>query len=95
MTLELEPHMAAKKKTIHLFYNDEITIVLENDGRTVSILLSYLEPKDQCPEVDIKFDKGYILNCFGASLSPAKVTAHGPNVLEGRQIIIPLEPEGC
>ena len=38
--------MASKKKTIQLFYNDEITLVLENDGRTVPILLSYLEPKD-------------------------------------------------
>jgi hypothetical protein len=27
------------------------------DGRTISIVLSYLEPGDQDPEIDIKFDK--------------------------------------
>jgi hypothetical protein len=82
--------MASTKKMVHLFYNDEVTIVLMN-GRTVSIVLSYLGPGDQDPEIDIKFDKDLVLNCFGANLSPAKVTAHGPNVLEDPQIIITLE----
>jgi hypothetical protein len=83
-------HMASKKKMVHLFYNDEVTIVLM-DGRMVSIVLSYLEPGDQDPEIDIKFDKDFGLNCIGANLSLAKVTAHRPNVLEDPQIIIPLE----
>jgi hypothetical protein len=53
-------------------------------------LLSCLEPGEQLPEVDIKFDGDLSLNCFSASLHPAKATEHGGHILEGRQIIVPL-----
>jgi hypothetical protein len=78
---------------IELGSNEEIDVILP-DGRKVSILLSYVEPGEQLPEVDIKFPVECILNCFGEGLRPAKTTEHGHHILEGRQIIIPLERYG-
>jgi hypothetical protein len=77
------------KKLLTLNFNDEVTIDLAG-GQTVSILLSCLDD-DQKAELDIRLRCDMALNCFAAGLSPAKPTEHGPNVLIGRQVIIPLE----
>jgi hypothetical protein len=80
------------KRLIHLDSNDEVLIELPGN-QTVSVLLSCIEPGEQQPEFDFRFPSDLILNCFGAGLRPAKATEHGFNVLEGRQIIVPLEPQ--
>jgi hypothetical protein len=74
---------------VELGYDEEIDILLPDDRR-VSVLLSYLEPGKQFPEVDIKLDADLTLNCFGRNLRPASAAALEPHILEGCQIIIPL-----
>jgi hypothetical protein len=87
-TLEQE---AVTKHTIQLGYNEEIEVILP-DGQKVSILLSYLEPGAQLPEIDIKFPSTVTVNCFLDGLRPAMRTEHGAHILEARQIIVPIPP---
>jgi hypothetical protein len=74
---------------IEVNYNEAIDVLFPG-GRKISILLSYLEPSEQTPEIDIMFDADMILNCFMPGLEPAKPTRHGAHILEGRQIIAAL-----
>jgi hypothetical protein len=90
MTLELEFLTLATRRNL-LNHDDNVIITLARDHK-VSILLSYLEPGAQVPEVDIKFDAHFVLNCFRECLQPAITTEHRPHALVGRQIIVPLGP---
>jgi hypothetical protein len=76
-------------KEINLNYNEDIDIVLP-DGQRVSILLSYLEPDEQLPEIDIKFPAQVSANCFLEALEPAVAEPPGAHVIEVRQIVVPI-----
>jgi hypothetical protein len=79
------------KYGVMLGYNEDVNIVLP-DGQRISILLSYLEPGAQLPEIDIKFPARAVANCFIEDLKPATRTEHGAHVLEVQQIIVPIPP---
>lgn len=67
---------------INLGYNESVDIVLPN-GKKVSVLLGYLEPGEQLPEIDIMLPDVLTLNCFGEGLS-------NPHTHDAKQIIIPI-----
>lgn len=86
----LEPQVRASRK-VKLEYNEEIEVSLP-DGQKISILLSYLEPGAQLPEIDIKFPSTVTVNCFLEGLRLATRTEPGPNTIQARQIIVPIPP---
>jgi hypothetical protein len=85
-------------QTVYLDYNNELEIIVPG-GRKVMVLPSYLEPEEQLRKIDIKFDADLALNCFGEGLRLAKATEHGRHILEGPQIIVPMDrpaaPQRC
>lgn len=78
------------KYGVILGYNEDVNIILP-DGQRISILLSYLEPGAQLPELDIKFPSTVTVNCFLEGLKPATRTEHGAHILEVRQLIVPVQ----
>jgi len=76
---------------IQLNYNDEIILELPN-GEEISLVLSYLEPDEQHPELDIVLPKNCYANCFAEDFEPAKQpSGAASNILDCRQIIIPIK----
>ena len=84
--------MSLTEHKIKLEYEDSVVLILP-DGRKVSILLSYKEPGNQLPELDIVLPVRMMVNCFLDNFVPSKPEPKYPNVLETRQIIIPLKTE--
>lgn len=76
---------------IKLAYNEAIALMLP-DGRKVAIELSYLEPDEQLPELDIYLPCEMTANCFKAGLVTAEpLDDEHVNVLIVRQVTIVLE----
>lgn len=72
---------------VSLSYGDDLTIALP-DGREVSILLSYEEPGEQLPELDVMLPIECAINCVTSS--PASAKKKTPYA---KHIIIPIEPD--
>lgn len=79
------------KQVIRLEHNEEVDLVLP-DGQKISILLSYLEPDEQFPELDIKFSQQVSANCFLEALQSSVPDPPNMHALLVRQIIIPIQP---
>ncbi len=67
---------------------DAIDIELPS-GQVVNILYSDIDD-DALPEIDIMLPEDLCVNCFMEHLEPSKPDSENPNVLESRQLIIPV-----
>jgi hypothetical protein len=76
-------------QTVRLRYDEAVDIVLP-DGQKVQVLLSYCEPGEQQPEIDIMLPESLAINCFESHLCPAENPGLERHVLLARQIIIPI-----
>lgn len=73
--------------TVYLDFNESVDIVLPG-GKIVSVLLSYLEPGEQCPELDIMLPESWAVNNYGPGLEKIDPVHNGDFV---KQIIVIVE----
>lgn len=77
--------------TIKLDYNRDINIELPNK-QVINILLSYVEPGEQHPEIDIKLPSILAVNCFAEHFANAEqLDDFNKHIRLSRQLIIPIE----
>ena len=70
-------------------YGDKVEVVLP-DGRIVLVALNYTAGPRRVPELSVQFPITATLNCFDEPTRPAWTTDHGPHILRGKQIIVPM-----
>jgi hypothetical protein len=78
---------------IKLNYGDEVTLVLA-DGQEVSVLYDKPDDDQPLPELDIMLPRKMAVNCFKKGLVPAVPGTDDANVIEAKQLIIPVELRG-